>query len=55
MDGTQQDIKARNKEIAANEAERQVAGDIRVSAWAIAMAVLLVFVGLGIGWLILRR
>jgi hypothetical protein len=55
MDGTERDIKARDREIAANEAERQVTGDIRVSIWAIAMAVLLVLVGFGIGWLILRR
>ena len=31
--------KARNREIAENEAERQTTGDIRVSAWAIAVAV----------------
>lgn len=31
----------RNREIAANEAERQTIGDIRVSTWAIAVAVII--------------
>ena len=33
--------KARDKEIAENEADRQTIGDIRVSAWAIAVAVVI--------------
>ena len=33
--------KARNREIAENEAERQTTGDIRVSTWAIAIAVVI--------------
>ena len=32
--------KQRNREIAQNEAERQTTGDIRVSAWTIAFAVI---------------
>jgi uncharacterized protein HemX len=37
----EKEIKARNREIAENEAERQTTGDIRVSAWAIAVAVII--------------
>ena len=37
MDGREQDAKARDREIAANESERQTEGDIRVSSWAIAV------------------
>jgi hypothetical protein len=33
--------KTRNREIAENEAERQTTGDIRVSTWAIAIAVVI--------------
>ncbi len=35
------DNKARNREIAENEADRQTTGDIRVSTWAIAIAVVI--------------
>ena len=34
------ETKARNREIARNESERQTMGDIRVSAWAVAIAVI---------------
>jgi len=45
--------KARNREIAENEAERQTTGDIRVSTWAIAVAVV---VGLAaVGWVMLHN
>ena len=45
--------KARNREIAANEAERQTTGDIRVSTWAIAVAVV---IGLAaVGWVLLHN
>ena len=45
--------KARNREIAENEAERQTIGDIRVSAWAIAVAVI---IGLAaVGWVLLNN
>ena len=45
--------KARNKEIAENEAERQTIGDIRVSGWAIAVAVI---IGLAaVGWVLLHN
>jgi hypothetical protein len=45
--------KARNREIADNEADRQTTGDIRVSTWAIAIAVV---IGLAVGtWVMLHR
>jgi len=47
------DSKARNREIAQNEAERQTVGDIRVSSWAIAVAVV---IGLAaVGWVLLHN
>lgn len=45
--------KERNREIARNEAERQTTGDIRVSTWAIAVAVV---IGLAaVGWVLLHN
>jgi hypothetical protein len=41
MSDADQENKARNREIAQNEAERQTIGDIRVSTWAIAVAVII--------------
>jgi hypothetical protein len=45
--------KERNREIAHNEDERQTIGDIRVSVWAIAVAVV---IGLAaVGWVLLHN
>jgi uncharacterized protein HemX len=45
--------KQRNREIAENEAERQTTGDIRVSVWAIAVAVI---IGLAaVGWVLIHN
>ena len=45
--------KQRDRQIAENEAERQTVGDIRVSTWVIAVAVI---VGLAaVGWVLLRN
>jgi uncharacterized protein HemX len=47
------DDKTRNREIAENEAERQTTGDIRVSTWAVAVAVI---IGLAaVGWVLLHN
>jgi uncharacterized protein HemX len=47
------DTKTRNREIAQNESERQTTGDIRVSVWAIAVAVI---IGLAaVGWVLLHN
>ena len=45
--------KERDREIAENEAERQTVGDIRVSGWAIAAAVI---IGLAaVGWVLIHN
>jgi uncharacterized protein HemX len=45
--------KQRNREIAENEAERQTTGDIRVSVWAVAIAVI---IGLAaVGWVLIHN
>ena len=47
------DNKKRDREIAENEAERQVVGDVRVSVWAIAGAVI---IGLAaVGWVLIHN
>jgi hypothetical protein len=40
----------RNREIAENEANRQVVGDVRVSVWAIAVAIIAGLIVFGIVW-----
>ena len=53
MNDTGKDNKGRNREIAQNEAERQITGDIHVSSWAIAVAVI---IGLAaVGWVLLHN
>jgi hypothetical protein len=53
MSDADQKDKARNREIAQNEAERQTIGDIRVSTWAIAVAVV---IGLAaVGWVLIQK
>ena len=53
MNKAEEDDKARDRQIAENEAERQTIGDIRVSTWAIAAAVI---IGLAaVGWVLLHN
>ena len=53
MNDPNSENKARNREIAENEADRQTVGDIRVSVSAIAVAVV---IGLAaVGWLLLQN
>jgi hypothetical protein len=54
MNSPDQD-RQRNREIAENEANRQVIGDIRVSVWAIAVAVIAGLIVFGIAWAWLNR
>jgi uncharacterized protein HemX len=50
---TDKENKERDREIAENEAERQTVGDIRVSVWAIAVAVV---IGLAaVGWVLIHN
>ena len=53
MNDANRENKARNRQIAENEAKRQTVGDIRVSTWAIAVAVI---IGLAaFGWVLLQN
>jgi hypothetical protein len=48
-----EETKARNREIARNESARQIIGDIRVSTWAVAVAVV---IGLAVlGWVLIHN
>ena len=53
MNDLKAENKARNREIAENEADRQTVGDIRVSAWAIAVAVIICLAAFG--WVMLNN
>ena len=53
MNDANNEDKVRNREIAENEADRQTVGDVRVSVWAIAVAVV---IGLAaVGWVLLQN
>ena len=54
MDSSDQN-RQRNREIAENEANKQVVGDVRVSVWAVAVAVIAGVVAFGIAWVWLNR
>jgi uncharacterized protein HemX len=47
------ETKERNREIAENESARQTAGDIRVSTWAIAVALVIALAA--VGWVLLHN
>jgi hypothetical protein len=53
MANDDKETKARNREIARNESERQIIGDIRVSGWAIAVAVIAGLVV--VTWILIRN
>jgi hypothetical protein len=53
--GSPDQDRRRNREIAGNEANRQVIGDIRVSVWAVAVAVIAGLIVFGIAWAWLNR
>ena len=55
MSSSDQDDKQRNRKIAENEAERQMIGDIRVSGWAIAFAIIVGVIAVGVVWAWLNR
>ena len=54
MSSSDQD-RQRNREIAENEANRQVIGDIRVSVWAVAVSIVAGVIVFGIAWVWLNR
>jgi hypothetical protein len=47
MSEAEKDLKQRNRQIAENESQRQAISSIRVSTWAIAVAVVLGLVAFG--------
>ena len=55
MTSSDQENKQRDREIAANEAERQTTSDIRVSGWAIAFVIIIGVIVVGIVWALLKR
>lgn len=55
MSSSDHENKQRDRKIAANEAERQVTGDIRVSGWAIAFAIIIGVIVVGVVWAWLNR
>jgi hypothetical protein len=54
VNDTEHDNKQRDREIAENEAERQTVGDIRVSAWAIAAAAIVIGLA-AVGWVLIHN
>ena len=50
-----EDNKQRNREIAANEAERQAVSAVRVSSWAIGLAVIIGIIFVAIVWAWMKR
>jgi uncharacterized protein HemX len=53
MNNANEENKMRNREIAQNESRRQTTSAIRVSAWAIAVAVI---IGLAaVGWVVMHN
>jgi len=50
MSSSDQDDKQRNREIAANEAKREVVSNVRVSSWAIVIAIIVGVIAFGIVW-----
>jgi hypothetical protein len=50
MSDSSEENKARDKEIAENEAKREVISGIRISGWAIAVAVIIGLVA--VGWVL---
>ncbi len=55
MSSSGQENKDRNREIAANEAQREAASSVRVSAWAIAVTVIAGVAVFGIAWMWLNH
>jgi hypothetical protein len=55
MSSSDQDNRQRNREIAANEAKREVVSNVRVSSWAIAITIIVGVMIFGIAWAWLSR
>jgi hypothetical protein len=55
MSSTDQENKQRDREIAANEARREMVSNVRVSTWAIVTAIVAGVIVFGIVWAWLHR
>jgi hypothetical protein len=55
MSEPEQSEKDRNREIARNESEREAKSAVRVSSWAIGIAIVLGLIALGLAWPWLHR
>ena len=54
MSAPEQD-QQRNREIAANEAERQAVSAVRLSSWAIGLAVIVAVIAVALVWTWMKR
>ena len=55
MSNSESDNKKRDRQIADNEANREAVSAVRVSSWAIGVAVIACVIAFGIGWAWLHR
>ena len=55
MSSSDQDDRQRNREIAENEAKREMVSNVRVSTWAIVVTVVIGIVAFGIVWAWFKR
>ncbi len=55
MSSSDQENRDRNREIAANEAQREAVSNVRVSTWAIAVTVIAGVIVFAIAWGWLKR
>ena len=55
MSSSDQENKQRNREIAENEAKREMVSNVRVSAWAIVAAIIVGVIVFGIVWAWIHR
>ena len=55
MSSSDQENKQRNREIADNEARREAVSDVRVSTWAVAIAVIVGVIAVALVWRWLGR
>ena len=55
MSSSDQENKQRNREIAENEAKREIVSNVRVSSWAIAVTIIIGVIVFGVVWAWLSR
>jgi len=55
MSSSDKENKDRNREIAANEAQREAVSSVRVSSWAIGVTIIVGVIVFGIVWMWLKH